>query len=142
MNEVYDTKTYDDYFDSQQKQHSYTEIPSGDVKKTLFLVNIRKNVYDAILKIINWSNETNFQGVNKELGIMLDHCVEKLNQFVIQNDLKNGSEVIESLNKYKKRQNDLKKIATASPMEMILYSDSPPCASAIPTVFRVCSFLT
>ena len=99
-------------------------------------MNIKKDVYDAIVKMVNWSDESNFKGVNKEFGIMLDHCVEKLNQFVIQNDLKNGSKVIESLNQYKKQQNISNKNITGSPMDSILYSDTPPCASK---QFQQCS---
>jgi len=142
LTENYTIEQYDDYFNSQQKQFNWTEIASNEIKKTLFLVNIKNNVCDAILRMINCSDEPNFQGVNKEFDTVLRTCVEKLKDFVIKNNLGNNSEVVESLNEYKKRQNDLSTKATGFPMDLILYSDTPPCASAVPTVFRVCSFLT
>jgi len=141
LNESYTMNQYDKYFESQKKLFTWTEIASDDIKKTLFLVNIKKNVYDALKIMINSSYEHDFQGVNKEFDTVLRTCVEKLNDFVIQNNLRNNSEVVESLNEYKKRQNDPSTKATGFPMDLILYSDTPPCASAVPTVFRVCSFL-
>jgi hypothetical protein len=142
MEEEYSDKIFTEYFDEIHKNTSIPK-PAIKVQKAFFLVNIKKNVVQSIIEMLNNSQEGENKGFNKEFFTELQNCIDNLDIFISQHDLQKNSETIKLLNAYKlQEKNHAKSTATGSPMDMMLYTDTPPFASATPTVFRLCSFLT
>ena len=145
MKEDYTVKQYTEYFTSEKTKNNYASQPDDDVKKVFFLVNIKKHVVQSIFEMLNSSTEGENTGFNKEFFTELQKCISTLDEFINQHDLKKNSATIKILNEYKLKEKKIakeKSTSTGAPMDMILYSDTPPFPSATPTVFRLCSFLT
>jgi hypothetical protein len=146
MKEDYTVQQYTDYFTLVKTKNNYALQPDDDVKKVFFLVNIKKNVVQSIFEMLNSSTEGENTGFNKEFFTELQKCISTLDEFINQHDLKKNSATIKILNEYKLKEKKIakenKSTSTGAPMDMILYSDTPPFPSATPTVFRLCSFLT
>jgi hypothetical protein len=145
MKEDYTVQQYTEYFTSETTKNNYASQPDDDVKKVFFLVNIKKHVVQSIFEMLNSSTEGEHAGFNKEFFTELQKCISTLVEFINQHDLKKESTNMKSLNEYKLKEKKIakeKSTSTGAPMDMILYSDTPPFPSATPTVFRLCSFLT